>query len=496
MNNDIIVTTGWLTRLLCALDCNQSVGLVGPVSNRVSGPQQVDVSYADLADLDGFAWTWGNRFDSVRLATDRLVGFCLLIRREVIDRIGVLDERFGIGNFEDDDFCRRALAAGYEALIARDSFVHHFGSRTFLATGIHHQVLLDHNRKLFDEKWAGTPHSQADRTNDSSWGRNGVAPGLTLRWPGRGGLLLQRSALQISLCMIVRDNADTLPACLDSIRPWVDEMIVVDTGSLDATPEIAASRGAQVFHFPWCDDFAAARNESIRHARGQWIFWMDSDDIISAENGAKLRDLITSAADTSVQGFVMQVHCPGPGAQGHFDITVVDHVKLFRNVPELHFEGRIHEQILPSVRRSGGQVAWSDVFVVHAGADQTAEGRRRKQERDLRLLRMELQDHPNHPFVLFNLGMTFADMGEHKQACDALQASIKVSGTDESHLRKAYALLVSCLSELERFEEATTVLDDGRAIFPNDPELLFRDGMLAHSFLVPQGRRIRVYAFA
>lgn len=90
--------------------------------------------------------------------------------------------------------------------------------------------------------------------------------------------------LRLSLCMIVRDNQGTLPACLEGIRPWVDEMVVVDTGSRDATPAIAQSFGAQLFQFPWCDDFAAARNESLRQARGEWLFWMDSDDTIDAEN--------------------------------------------------------------------------------------------------------------------------------------------------------------------------------------------------------------------
>src|SRR5437867_11288607 len=96
----------------------------------------------------------------------------------------------------------------------------------------------------------------------------------------------------LSLCMIARDNERTIRAALESIRPWVDEMVVVDTGSTDRTPEIAASLGARVFHFPWCDDFSAARNESIRHALGQLIFWMDTDDTMDPENGAKLQALI------------------------------------------------------------------------------------------------------------------------------------------------------------------------------------------------------------
>ena len=83
----------------------------------------------------------------------RLIGFCLLIRREVIDAIGLLDERFGIGCFEDDDYCLRAIKAGWRAVIAQDAFVHHFGGRTFVGNAIDHAGILRENEQRFREKW-------------------------------------------------------------------------------------------------------------------------------------------------------------------------------------------------------------------------------------------------------------------------------------------------------------------------------------------------------
>jgi len=112
----------------------------------------------------------------------------------------------------------------------------------------------------------------------------------------------------------------------------------------------------------------------------------------------------------------MQVHCPMRSGEGFGGLTVVDHIKLFRNHPRIRFEFRIHEQVLPSIRRLGGEVAWTDIFVDHSGSDQTEAGRRRKYECDLRILQLELAEKPDHPFVLFNLGMTHADMGEHATA--------------------------------------------------------------------------------
>ena len=284
--------------------------------------------------------------------------------------------------------------------------------------------------------------------------------------------------ISLSLCMIVRDAARTLEPCLASIRPWVDEMIVVDTGSDDETPELAARWGARLFRFAWCDDFSAARNESLRHARGDWVFWMDADDTIDADNGRKLRALAHGPHDDTIGGYVMQVHCPAP--DGSDDYTAMDHVKLFRNCPDLRFEGRIHEQILPAIRRNNGEAAWTDLFVVHSGSDQSLDGKRRKHERDLRILHLDLRDRPDHPFVLFNLGMTYADMDLHNDAVKWLRKGIELAGPHESHLRKAYALLAASLHQLDRQEEAWQVCRGGLSRFPNDPELLFRQGMLAH----------------
>ncbi len=100
--------------------------------------------------------------------------------------------------------------------------------------------------------------------------------------------------MTVSLCLMVRNEEHDLPGCLQSAGDLVDEIIVVDTGSTDRTKEIAANFGAKVFDFPWCDDFAAARNECIRHATGEWIFWMDADERIDEANREKLRGLFES----------------------------------------------------------------------------------------------------------------------------------------------------------------------------------------------------------
>ncbi len=153
-------------------------------------------------------------------------------------------------------------------------------------------------------------------------------------------------------------------------------------------------------------------------------------------------------------GHVMQVHCPGPGQDGRHDVTVVDHVKLIQNRPDLRFDGRIHEQLLPAIRRAGGEVGWTDIHVVHSGSDHSPSGWQRKLDRDLRILHRELADSPNHPFVLFNLGMTYADAKRYDEAIGYLERCLAVSVPEESHVRKAFALLVSSLSQANRHDDA------------------------------------------
>jgi tetratricopeptide (TPR) repeat protein len=290
----------------------------------------------------------------------------------------------------------------------------------------------------------------------------------------------RQSRPRFSLCMIVRDNARTLAACLAIIARYVDEIIVVDTGSLDETPEIARRYGAKVFFFPWIDDFSAARNESIKHATGEWIFWLDSDDTIDEFNAKKLRELAYSASPPEILGYIMQVHCPGPENGRNREVTCVDHVKLFRNHPAIRFEHRIHEQILGAIRRLGGQVAWTDLFVVHSGSEHSAEAKQKKYDRDLRLLKLDLAERPNHPFILFNLGMTFDDMGAHEEAVNWLRRCLEVSHIEESHVRKAYALLANSLSEMGNIREALSVCREGVKFFEHDLELRFREGILLH----------------
>jgi GT2 family glycosyltransferase/glycosyltransferase involved in cell wall biosynthesis len=157
MNNDVVVTAKWLKRMIACAEKKRGIGMVGPMSNYVSGPQWVkEVTYdtTSLSNLDRFSERYAKEHDGKAKPFWRVVGFCMLIKRAVVAKIGGLDERYGLGNFEDDDFSLRAALAGFESWIAMDCFVHHFGNRTFQGAKIDYRESLNKNWEIFKRKWS------------------------------------------------------------------------------------------------------------------------------------------------------------------------------------------------------------------------------------------------------------------------------------------------------------------------------------------------------
>jgi GT2 family glycosyltransferase/tetratricopeptide (TPR) repeat protein len=466
LNNDTVVTDAWLDGLVSwALRDWPAVGMVGAVTNASRAPQQVPVDYQGLDGVDRFVARRRRAYAGQALEVERLTGFCLLARRDVLERVGGFDERYGLGLFDDDDLCVRVRQAGFRLLLAQDVFVHHFGSRTFTALGIDGRRQLQDNFEHFRAKW-GPEHCAGYRLPAPPSPPEPAPTAIVAATPRAG-------RQRVSLCMIVKNEEANLPACLASAADLVDEVVVVDTGSTDRTREIARQWGARVVDFAWVDSFAAARNESLRHATGDWAFWLDADDRLDEPNRARLRELFAGLGD-EIAAFVMQCLCPSEAAAG---ATVVQHVRLFRNHPQLRWQHRVHEQILPAVRALGGAVRWTDIVIQHTGYTDPAF-RRRKLERDLRLLHLEEAEQPEHPFTLFNLGSVYLDLGEPSRALPLLRRSLAHSHPADSITRKLYALLVQGHRQLGHGKDALVVCHEGRQHYPDDIELLFLEAQL------------------
>ncbi len=156
LNNDTVVTPGWLERLIYCSERKPEIGIAGPKSNYVSGPQSIkDVPYDEnsLSGLNEYACHLAEKHARQFQYHLRITGFCMLIKREVIQKIGGFDIRYKFGNLEDSDFCLRTALAGFDACIAEDCFVHHFGNRTFIGSEIDYTETLLTNWKRYKEKW-------------------------------------------------------------------------------------------------------------------------------------------------------------------------------------------------------------------------------------------------------------------------------------------------------------------------------------------------------
>lgn len=152
LNNDTMVMPNWLQNLQRCLYSREDVGAVGPVTNCCSNDQQIQIDRSKESSLLSFA----RKFNRAKPNYERkikLVGFCLLIRRTVVQKIGLLDERFYPGNYEDDDYSFRIQRAGYQLLLSKNTFIYHKGSASFGKDPKAYQTALEVNAKKFEGKW-------------------------------------------------------------------------------------------------------------------------------------------------------------------------------------------------------------------------------------------------------------------------------------------------------------------------------------------------------
>jgi tetratricopeptide (TPR) repeat protein len=219
--------------------------------------------------------------------------------------------------------------------------------------------------------------------------------------------------LRLSMCMIVRDEQDMLPRCLGAVAGAVDEIVVVDTGSTDATVEIARSFGARVLFHEWTGSFAEARNVSFDAATGDWVIFLDADEVLVEEDIPLLRSL---TGRTWREAFYLsETNHTGDLDDG----TAVTHnaLRVFRNRPEYRFEGRLHEQIagrLPGYLPE--RVEATGVRIEHYGYLGAVRDSREKSRRNIELLRLQQAESPPTPFLHYNLGSEYAAAGEPEPA--------------------------------------------------------------------------------
>jgi GT2 family glycosyltransferase/aminoglycoside phosphotransferase (APT) family kinase protein len=153
LNNDTVVSRGWLDKMVLYLE-NSEIGLVGPVTNNIGNEARINIDYGRIEEMDSFAARYADQHAGESFDISVLAMFCVGMRKKTFDQVGSLDERFGIGMFEDDDYSLRVREAGYRVVCAEDIFIHHWGGASFKKLDQErYKKIFDENLQKFEEKW-------------------------------------------------------------------------------------------------------------------------------------------------------------------------------------------------------------------------------------------------------------------------------------------------------------------------------------------------------
>ncbi|MCD6319807.1 MAG: glycosyltransferase family 2 protein, partial [Candidatus Desulfofervidaceae bacterium] len=217
----------------------------------------------------------------------------------------------------------------------------------------------------------------------------------------------------LSLCMVVKDEEANLARCLKSVQPAVDEIIVVDTGSTDKTPEIAKQFGAKVYSYSWNGNFSEARNEALKHASGDYIIWLDADECLRNQDLKKLIQL--KAEFPAEKNIAYAVKILNYHKRGIPDSAY--QTRIFPHIPGVKFEGRIHEQVSFSLEKLGVSFQPTNIKICHLGY-LTKELWQAKIKRNLPFLQKALTETESSKkwAIYFYLGMCYLNLGEEDLA--------------------------------------------------------------------------------
>lgn len=288
-----------------------------------------------------------------------------------------------------------------------------------------------------------------------------------------------RKSFTLSTCMIARNEAGKLADAIESAAPISDEIIVVDTGSTDDTVHIAERLGAIVKTIEWGDDFSAARNEALRLASSEWILVIDADEALSPSDLQKFSSLkpggdvwgysMTTrnySADRRIIGW-RSVQSPDEPCRGQPGWFPSAKVRLFRNLPEIRFEGAVHECVEPSIMRAGGRIEHLDIPVHHYGY---IDENKRKREKYLRMAEAKANENPTYARAHSELGVQHVALGNFEQAAAALSDAVNLDPKDDAaffNLGTVNLQLGKLTEARESFERAIELNKENECAFYN-----------------------------
>lgn len=286
----------------------------------------------------------------------------------------------------------------------------------------------------------------------------------------------------ITLSMIVKNEEKMLRGCLESASQLVDEIIIVDTGSNDKTVEIAKEFGAKVYKFHWIDDFAAARNEALKYSIGQWVLYLDADERLAPIEIKTFRESLEKLDDT-FGGLICTIESPHANLTGEeSDIHRGSYPRIFRNLglDKVRFQGRVHEQISPSLKENSLTLLQSDIIIYHLGYDQSREIMEGKIERNYRMLLQHVREEPTNGYAWYQLGQTLGHMKLKKEAEETIKFALKCGNLSPMIEASASASLAQFTGNDKRFEESLKWSKKSLDLTPNS---LYANNLFAYALL-------------
>ena len=275
--------------------------------------------------------------------------------------------------------------------------------------------------------------------------------------------------------MIVRNEAEVLAESLRSVEPIADEIVVLDTGSADSTPQIALDHGAAVYRMGWPDDFAAARNACLRYVTGDWVLWLNAGERLQAESAAGLSAFVTRQADRQTV-YRLMVESP-PAVEGASGEQVAQW-RLMPNCRVLQFRGRVRESVGASMEGSGMKLADAPARILchprrNDPARKTAIARR-----DLALAGRDAADSPTvRPATLLAMGEAHASLGENTRAEEMFRRAIQLARAGSAEkLEGYYGLLSVSQSSPQAVQGQIALCMEALGAFPLDAQLLLAMG--------------------
>lgn len=285
-------------------------------------------------------------------------------------------------------------------------------------------------------------------------------------------------ANELSLCMIIRNEEHHLRRCLQSIPSWVSEIIIVDTGSVDQSVNIAEEFGAKVLTHPWHEDFSEVRNFSCKNASGDWILFLDADEELTPESHEALAKAILSPV---IEGyFVKIINYLGNKSWGE---TCPDLVfRLFRNRPEYRFRGAIHEQIANVILEANPKAMFAiaeGLTIVHYGYLDDEISAKDKKQRNLSIIERELAETPHDRLLRYHYGVELFRLERYSDAATELIQAANSIDPNTIYLPKLLRYIVLAQQGAGQLDEALKTAQLGLQFFPDYADLYYYSGLIS-----------------